>query len=248
MIEMMSENLKEIIKEQRKNNRKKNFKRKLLKPYKIVESIILCLRFPFLYPRNRWTGNHYTNWKLYEYHKNNWNDAYVFNPETNNWDIKNKLLAIKIKIADNLNKFLGIFHCIPSYTELDAMPHGWRKVFGIQMCKEIKKALLEDGRKALYNYRIEQIKEKFGSLRWYDYGGNRETENIIYKYEYISSFTCINCGRGAKYRTNGWIENYCDKCIPENQKETASKYFSDIPFYGYTNMEYHEKNKNKNDE
>ena len=59
------------------------------------------------------------------------------------------------------------------------MPEGWRKIFGIQMCKEIKRALLEDGRKKLYKYRITQIKEKFGSLRWYDSCGNEETDGLI---------------------------------------------------------------------
>ncbi len=239
--------LDEIIKKQRKEFRKYNRKKFFTKPYRIIKSTILCLRFPFLYPRNRWTDNHYDNWKLEDYHRDNWNDAYEWVTEDESygkWKVKNKKLARRIKIADGLNKFLGIFHCLPSYTELDAMPSGWRKVFGIQMCKEIKRALLEDGRKKLYKYRIQQIKEKFGGLRWYDSCGNEETDNIIHKYENISCFTCIECGRTAKYRTNGWIENYCERCIPDKFKETASKFYSDIPFYGWTNGEYHEKHKN----
>ena len=27
----------------------------------IISSTILCIRFPFLYPRNRWDGEHHTN-------------------------------------------------------------------------------------------------------------------------------------------------------------------------------------------
>lgn len=49
---------------------------------------------------------------------------------------------------------------IPTYTELDAMPKGWRKCFGIQMCKEIKASLKRSN--YLYKYRIMQIKEKYG--------------------------------------------------------------------------------------
>ena len=223
-------------------------------PYRAFKASILCIRFPFLYPRNRWTDKHWNCWKINDYHKEHWTEAYVWHHEPVNegvfngdWKVINKWIAFKISFLDGIEKFLSIFHCIPSYTELDAMPHGWRKVFGIQMCKEIKRALLEDGRKKLYKYRIAQIKEKFGLLCWYDSCGNEETDNIIHKYEKISQHTCISCGRTAKYQTQGWIENYCEKCIPEKQKEHALKYYSDIPFYGWTNGEYYEKHKNNKD-
>lgn len=55
-----------------------------------------------------------------------------------------------------------------SYTELDDLPKGWRINFGEDICKEIKDELVKY--EALDSYRITQIKEKFGSLRWYDAG------------------------------------------------------------------------------
>ena len=55
-----------------------------------------------------------------------------------------------------------------SYTELDSMPDGWRKAFGEQMCEEIREELVRAN--YLDQYRITQIKEKYGSLRWYDFG------------------------------------------------------------------------------
>lgn len=82
---------------------------------------------------------------------------------------------------------------LPSFTELDALPIGWKKSFGIEICKEIKCALLkEGGRKALYNYRILQIKEKYNELRWYD--SSTITEPIISKYTELSRVTCPICG------------------------------------------------------
>ena len=52
------------------------------------------------------------------------------------------------------------------FTELDDMPDGWRIAFGEQMCAEIKQALLEEGGEKLLNeYRILQIKEKYGLLK-----------------------------------------------------------------------------------
>ena len=35
--------------------------------HRIIKSSILCIRFPFLYPRNRFTGLHYNNWKIQNY-------------------------------------------------------------------------------------------------------------------------------------------------------------------------------------
>lgn len=63
------------------------------------------------------------------------------------------------------------------FTELDDMPVGWRKRFGKQICKDIKDLFIISGHKDyLEVYRIEQIKEKYGQLRWYS---NRCTRYYI---------------------------------------------------------------------
>ena len=72
-----------------------------------------------------------------------------------------------------------------TYTKLDFMHEGWRNNFGIEMCEKIKKCL----KKARYanKYRITEIKEKWGVLRWYDAGVPKsildELESIIKYYE-----------------------------------------------------------------
>lgn len=105
---------------------------------------------------------------------------------------------------------------IPTSTELDAMPTGWRKAFGIQMCKDLKKVLKKHN--YLYKYRIIQIKEKFGELRWYSCGSPRGCEYpVIEKYEELSGRTCISCGSPAKYITRGWISPYCESCVSKNE-------------------------------
>ena len=100
------------------------------------------------------------------------------------------------------------------FTYLDDMPDGWRKAFGIQMCEEIREILIKGN--YLYDYRIAQIKEKFGALRWYDEGTPdsiyREIQDIIYKYEKISAHICISCGKPATKISTGWIMPFCDKC------------------------------------
>lgn len=214
--------------------------------YKAIQSSILCIRFPFLYPRNRFTGRHYNNWKIINY-CTDLVKKYRYDGKQDPGSKKvYKLKIVKYKTLGTYytywtnwwaeilyhiiiwyhDVFLQIFHCIPTYTELDAMPKGWRRAFGIQMCKEIKHALIKvGGRKALYKYRITQIKEKYGELRWYDENSCVDIVKIIQKYEYISARTCINCGDLATGYTpyEYWKSPYCDNCKPK-----SSKYFIDF--------------------
>ena len=98
------------------------------------------------------------------------------------------------------------------YTELDEMPDGWNQAFGEQMCEEIRAALIEDG--DLDRWRIVQLKEKYGIMRLYDNGikVHSRVHDIIRKYENISAYTCIVCGKPATQITTGWISPFCDDC------------------------------------
>jgi len=99
------------------------------------------------------------------------------------------------------------------FTELDDMPAGWRKAFGEQMCQEIMDELVASN--LVDEYRILQIKEKYGELRWYDNGATRKVYDIIEKYTDLSSRTCIACGKPAKWFTRGWIMPFCEECCPD---------------------------------
>jgi hypothetical protein len=110
---------------------------------------------------------------------------------------------------------------------------GWRKAFGIQLCKELKAALKRGG--MLKTWEITTVKEKFGALCIYDNGATEEVHDILNKYEYISSRTCVECGRPAKYRTQGWIEPYCEDCVKKlNTIARLNKYYEDFDWYGWT--------------
>ena len=43
---------------------------------RVIYSTLLCIKYPFLYPRNRWTDKHYNCWKIIEYHRENYGKAY----------------------------------------------------------------------------------------------------------------------------------------------------------------------------
>ena len=105
-------------------------------------------------------------------------------------------------------------------TWLDGMPIGWRKAFGLQICREIQEVIDRDH---ITNYSISQVKEKFGGLRWYDSGGNQAIRDIIRKYEVISAQTCMICGRPAEYVTTGWKGCYCGKCIKNFRSDSYTK-------------------------
>ena len=114
-----------------------------------------------------------------------------------------------------------------SSTWLDDMPEGWRRAFGEQMCEEIKEELIRCN--YLDKYRIMQIKEKFGALRWYDCGipDGCKVWDIVSKYEKISAYTCIKCGEPATKISTGWICPWCDKCAEEvgGEFETIEDWF-----------------------
>ncbi|MCM1237578.1 MAG: hypothetical protein NC489_46535 [Ruminococcus flavefaciens] len=104
-----------------------------------------------------------------------------------------------------------------SYTELDGMPDGWRTAFGLEMCRELKEILLKAG--AMDAYRIMDIKEKYGTLRWYDNGFPVKTEREYLawqsKFFNLSQRTCIKCGKKATKISVGYIAPYCSECASE---------------------------------
>lgn len=125
---------------------------------------------------------------------------------------KNKELCEKYPFLIPTNAFTGkvIDDYDYSYTLLDQINDGWRIAFGEKLCQELKEALDKDN--SLNTFKFIQIKEKYGSLRLYHVGGNNESSDIIYKYEELSKFICIKCGKPATKVTTGWIYPYCDKC------------------------------------
>lgn len=219
----------------------------------IIPASILCIRFPFLYPRNRFTGRHYNNWRVI-----GWMDEVVDKgklvdcrkDEDGKMHFINEWTSTPYKIKwyfyRCLHRVLELFHAVPYYTELDAMPVGWRKAFGIEMCKEIKSALLKDGgRRALLQYRITDIKEKYGSLHWYDEWSTYTTRKVVMKYEYISEHTCIVCGQPADGMTpiEYWRCPYCYEHKPERSGFFLTWGYGAGSWYGwsgYVNDRSHE--------
>lgn len=67
-------------------------------------------------------------------------------------------------------------------------------------------------------FRATQIKEKFGTLRFYYNGGDEFIGGVISAAENISAHTCEICGNPGKLRSGGWMRTLCDKHAKEGNK------------------------------
>ena len=55
-----------------------------------------------------------------------------------------------------------------------------------------------------------QIKEKFGTLRFYTNGGDEQIYGMIRMAESMSAVTCEECGAPGTTRSGGWVRTLCD--------------------------------------
>jgi hypothetical protein len=56
-----------------------------------------------------------------------------------------------------------------------------------------------------------QVKEKFGTLNFYYYGGDDVVEGIVRMAESMSAVTCEVCGNSGNISDTGWIRTLCQK-------------------------------------
>jgi hypothetical protein len=64
-------------------------------------------------------------------------------------------------------------------------------------------------------FKVSQVKEKFGELRYYHSGSSERIHTLVRMAEYLSSVTCEQCGEPGKLRGKGWLKTECDKCSGE---------------------------------
>lgn len=64
-----------------------------------------------------------------------------------------------------------------------------------------------------------QVKEKFGTLRFYVDAADEETNGMIRFAEYLSGHICEECGKaGRVIRENGWYSCRCYGCWKKTKK------------------------------
>jgi len=57
-----------------------------------------------------------------------------------------------------------------------------------------------------------QVKEKFGTLRFYMHTETDPMSQLINAAEHASAFICEQCGRAGKLRGGNWLRTLCDEC------------------------------------
>jgi hypothetical protein len=71
---------------------------------------------------------------------------------------------------------------------------------------------------------ISQIKEKFGTLRFYMNHEDDHMHGVITMAELYSSHVCEVCGNlGHTLNVRGWVQTLCDVCLAKNQEEYEAR-------------------------
>ena len=68
-----------------------------------------------------------------------------------------------------------------------------------------------------------QVKEKFGTLRFYYNGGDEYVSGLVSMAESMSAHTCEVCANPAKTRGRGWIVTQCDPCYNTREERRAKE-------------------------
>ena len=106
-----------------------------------------------------------------------------------------------------------------STTLAENFPSGWWEAFGIDLCEELRQDLIKC--KYLYDFRMLEIKEKWGELRIYTCGlpEGSDTWDIIDDYSALSRNICISCGKpDVHIIDDGWIRPICCDCYLRQEK------------------------------
>lgn len=66
---------------------------------------------------------------------------------------------------------------------------------------------------------LDQVKEKFGTLRFYYTGGDEKIRGMVIMAEAMSGTTCESCGNPGEQTYGGWIKTTCTPCEDKRAAE-----------------------------
>ena len=110
----------------------------------------------------------------------------------------------------------------------DQIPEGWNIAFGELFFEDLDKAIKESYPDGIPDtFHIQDIKEKWGKLRVYLTQETDKIRDVLYIYEYLSSFVCIVCGAPypfAQMTYDGWVMPLCERCYLGQNITNLDKY------------------------
>lgn len=112
------------------------------------------------------------------------------------------------KYKQLVKKYRHMFNNLPFGIECGP---GW---YGIikDLCRKLELHLRADP-ELKKQFRVLQVKEKYGTLRFYTSVYNTRIEDMITEAEDLSEKTCEQCGKPGEMReVDGWYFVACDEC------------------------------------
>jgi hypothetical protein len=70
---------------------------------------------------------------------------------------------------------------------------------------------------------LDQVKEKFGTLRFYYTGGDEVIDGMVRMAESMSGVTCESCGNIGERRGGGWVHTFCTLCEEKREHNKLLK-------------------------
>ena len=97
------------------------------------------------------------------------------------------------------------------------VPKGWYPLLDA-MFEEIDAEIARDPSSWIA---LDQVKEKYGTLRVYFTGGNDKIDSIVERYEERSAVTCERCaGEDPTQSREGWVKTLCPACQNHWRRKT----------------------------
>lgn len=124
---------------------------------------------------------------------------------------------------------------VEAYPKMFAEPYGgfavgpgWWPILE-SLCGQIQHHLDWKNKKseAVPQVTVDQIKEKFGGLRFYYSGGDAAINGMVSMAESWAAHSCETCGAPGERRDGGWIKTLCDHHEAERQlkrKQSEEEY------------------------
>jgi hypothetical protein len=125
-----------------------------------------------------------------------------------NWAIKYNEMATQAK-AGNFELF---------EEDMKALPNDHYKE---KRLAEIVAGDFREVPKSIPQVTLDQVKEKFGTLRFYYSGGDDYIDGMVSLAESLTGVTCEGCGNIGERRGGGWVHTYCGTCEEKREAERA---------------------------
>lgn len=137
-----------------------------------------------------------------------------------NWTRESRARAIKYNRA--LKRALkGDLKGLENYHSYgDALSAWGRK----RIQEDIEAAEYKEVPEACSQVVATQVKEKFGTLRFYYNGGDEFVHGVVRMAEAMTGSTCEECANPGKSAGDGWIRVLCDKCDKAFKKQRKERF------------------------